>query len=174
MSNEVYVDLTDDSDTVEVPPNGNLYNAAASRGYQIPHLPPQMNAQYLNAPLNSAPPLQNQFKPPNQEIVKIPRMVVVGHPVAQDKSRVLPPNIGGLPPASGVRILPPNIAGGAGRGIMGAAGANIMGAARNIIGAGVDVIQEHLNKARVFQQMHNRGAYADNQPIDQKYYPPGV
>ena len=178
MAKNAYVDLTDDSvdlvdysapiDRNQVPaanralpsninptpinPRINGYMANGSANLQ-----PQMNPQYINAP-EPVPRYLNQYKPPMK-----PPFVALRGPNIPNAQNVPyhqnPPYHANLPKGPNVMIAgqPETVNHGLNTGRL---------VPQNLIGQGVDALQEHLKKAKAFQQMYQK-------PGDQKYYPPG-
>ena len=178
MAKNAYVDLTDDSvdlvdysapiDRNQVPaanrvlpsninptpinPRINGYMANGSANLQ-----PQMNPQYINAP-EPVPRYVNQYKAP----MKPPFVALRGPNIPNAQNLPYhqnPPYHANLPKGPNVMIAgqPETVNHGLNTGRL---------IPQNLIGQGVDALQEHLKKAKAFQQMYQK-------PGDQKYYPPG-
>ena len=147
MDSQAYVDLTDDSEEVNI--DNDLIQKQlknnSSPSYPGAHGPRVVSSpdidQYVYAPILPHQPLKTYRLPYAQpsRVKYEPQVAMIpGQP--ESKSGVI----------NNIRILPPNI-----------------------IGAGVDAIQEYIKKMKAFQQMHQKPTYAENSNHDRKYYPPG-
>lgn len=147
MESRAFVDLTDDSEEVTVYSDSSLkqLNNNSSSSHPGAPGPRVVSSHDIDQYVNT--PIQ-----PHQPLQPY-RL-----PYAQPLRVKYEPKVAMIPgqpePKSGVinnmRILPPNI-----------------------IGAGVDAIQEYIKKMKAFQQMHQKPTYAENSNYDKKYYPPG-
>lgn len=150
MSNQDFVDLTGDSpEHVErelTPPSGepvrarflpsSLNNTFIKQQNHV--VQPRMDAQYLNSPLK-------QFRPPDhfnnlpQNIHAIPGNVY-------HKSLTHPHQI--PQPQQAQHVPPADIIPNRANGVF----------PFNVIGAGIDALQAHLNKSKVFQALYQKPA----------------